>query len=115
MKNLEKRKNDFIKSVTNTLSGVLYEKKRIVYDVHSDNFTMFLYFGKRNTCILDAIFTLESNYFYGSMNEIEKKEYSKNHIEFFINECKFLSKLMEEDLIFSLGLDYAKKVKLNLF
>ncbi len=70
--NLSARKVEFKKNVSKLLFGIKYEKCRINYDIHSDNFTMFIYFGKRNESIIDAIFTGNSNYYFGSMNESEK-------------------------------------------
>ena len=71
---IKQRKEIFVKKVSELLSGILYEKSRVVYDIHSDNFTMFIYFGKRNTNCLDAFFTGKSNYYFGSMDEKEIKE-----------------------------------------
>lgn len=51
---IKQRKEIFVKKVSEILSGILYEKSRVYYDIHSDNFTMFIYFGKRNTNCLDA-------------------------------------------------------------
>ena len=75
---IKKRKEIFIKKVSELLSGILYEKSRVVYDIHSNNFTMFIYFGKRNTNCLDAFFNGKSNYFFGSMNEKEIKIIENN-------------------------------------
>ena len=112
---LEDRKKAFVSNISKHLKGILYEKKRVVYDPHSDNFTMFIYFGKRNTCIIDAIFTLKSNYFFGSMSESEMEDYAKNDIEFQLLECKRLSEFMVQDLEQHFGKNYSKYVKLRSF
>jgi len=112
---IKKRKEIFIKKVSELLSGILYEKSRVVYDIHSNNFTMFIYFGKRNTNCLDAFFNGKSNYFFGSMNEKEIKEEMNFQKEFLKIECQRLSKFMIEDLIFHFGSEYTKYVKLCCF
>ena len=112
---LESRKNEFIISVSNHLKGILYEKKKVVYDIHSDNFTMFIYFGKRNTNCLDAVFTGKSNYYFGSMNNEEIKDEMANQKEYLKIESKRLSKFMIQDLEQHYGENYLKYVKLQLF
>ena len=112
---IKQRKEIFVKKVSEILSGILYEKLRVCYDIHSDNFTMFIYFGKRNTNCLDAIFTGKSNYYFGSMNEKEIKEQMNFQKEYLKSECQMLSKFMVEDLIFHYGNEYYKYVKLRCF
>ena len=112
---IRQRKEKFIKEVSELLKGIIYEKSRVVYDIHSDNFTMFIYFGKRNTNCLDAFFTGKSNYYFGSMNEREIKENMVFQKDYLKTECKRLSKFMIEDLMFHFGKDYDKYVKLRCF
>ena len=112
---LESRKSEFIMSVSKHLSGIFYEKKRVVYDIHSDSFTMFISFGKRKTCIIDSLFTLKSNYFFGSMNQSEIAEYAENDIEYTLLECKRFSEFMVQDLEQHFGKNYSKYVKLQCF
>ncbi len=112
---IKQRKEIFVKKVSELLSGILYEKSRVVYDVHSDNFTMFIYFGKRNTNCLDAFFTGKSNYYFGSMDEKEIKEEMNFQEEYLKSECQRLSKFMIEDLIFHFGNEYTEYVKLRCF
>ena len=45
--NLLERKLEFKKNISELLSGIKYEKCRINYDIHSDNFTMFIYLRKK--------------------------------------------------------------------
>ena len=112
---IKQRKEIFVKKVSELLSGILYEKSRVTYDIHSDNFTMFIYFGKRNTNCLDAIFTGKSNYYSGSMDEKEIKEEMNFQEEYLKSECQRLSKFMIEVLIFHFGNEYTKYVKLRCF
>ena len=113
--NLLERKLEFKKNISELLSGIKYEKCRINYDIHSDNFTMFIYFGKRNTNCLDAIFTGNSNYYFGSMDEKEIKEEMNFQEEYLKSECQRLSKFMIEDLIFHFGENWKDKIKINTF
>ena len=113
--NLLDRKLEFKKNISELLYGIKYEKSRINYDIHSDNFTMFIYFGKRNTNCLDAFFTGKSNYYFGSMDEKEIKEEMNFQEEYLKSECQRLSKFMIEDLIFHFGNEYTKYVKLRCF
>ena len=112
---IKQRKEIFVKKVSELLSGILYEKSRVVYDIHSDNFTMFIYFGKRNTNCLDAFFTGKSNYYFGSMDEKEIKEEMNFQEEYLKSECQRLSKFMIEDLIFHFGENWKDKIKINTF
>ena len=112
---IKQRKEIFVKKVSELLSGILYEKTRVIYDIHSDNFTMFIYFGKRNTNCLDAFFTGKSNYYFGSMDELEKEEEMNFQKEYLKSECQRLYKFMIEDLIFHFGNEYTKYVKLRSF
>lgn len=113
--NLEARKSDFIKNVSTLLKGIVYEKTRVVYDYHSDNFTMFLFFGKRNIICLDAIFTGKSNYFFGLMNEEEITNEMIEQKEYLLIHCKRLSEFMVQDLIFHFGENYKNKTKIKTF
>ena len=112
---IKQRKEIFVKKVSELLSGILYEKSRVAYDIHSDNFTMFIYFGKRNTNCLDAFFTGKSNYYCGSMDEKEIKGEMNFQEEYLKSEYQRLSKFMIEDLIFHFGNEYTKYVKLRCF
>lgn len=115
MNNLEVRKNEFIKNVSTLLNGIIYEKTRVVYDYHSDNFTMYLYFGKRNTLCLDAFFTGKSNYFFGLMDEEQITNEMIEQKEYLLMECKRLSDFMIKDLFFYFGENYKNKTKLKTF
>ena len=112
---LVNRKKDFINQVSKLLKGILYEKKRVVYDIHSDNFTMFIYFGKRSTNCLDAFFTGKSNYYFGSMNKTEKENEIIFQQEYLKTDCQRLSKFMVQDLKQHFGQNYSKYVKLLCF
>ena len=113
--NLLERKLEFKKNISELLYGIKYEKSRINYDIHSDNFTMFIYFGKRNESIIDAIFTGNSNYYFGSMNELEKVEVIKEQKDYLQHSCNRLSKFMIEDLTFHFGENWKDKIKINTF
>ena len=113
--NLSERKVEFKQNISKLLSGIKYEKCRINYDLHSDNFTMFIYFGKRNESIIDAIFTGNSNYYFGSMTELEKIEVIKEQKDYLQQSCNRLSNFMIEDLIYYFGENWKDKVKINTF
>jgi len=76
---------------------------------------MFIYFGKRNESIIDAIFTGNSNYYFGSMNELEKVEVIKEQKDYLQHSCNRLSKFMIEDLTFHFGENWKDKIKINTF
>jgi len=109
------RKKDFICKIKESLKGILYQKKRVVYSSFSDTFTMFIYFGKHNNCTFEYLFTLKSNYYFGLMNEDEINQYCKNCIEFNLLECKMLSNSMILDLEQKYGSNYSKYIKLHSF
>lgn len=108
---IKSRKKQFIKNVSSLIIGVSYEKKRVIYDKHSDDFSMFIYFGKYKSLIIEPSFTGKSNYYFGTMNELEIKKQMSDDKDIFISECNRFSCFMIKDLICHFGSNYNKYIK----